>query len=672
MRMSRLNLWTSRTNICNKIPIISGRCNNNVSRRSLSSSRLFLYSDEVRSAIANKEPIVAFESTIVAHGMPYPTNFQVATNVETLVRNVGVTPATIAIHQGRPKIGLSPEELQDLAKTGATAAMKCSTRDLSILLGQHHSSQSQPSWGATTVASTMVLAHAAASGAIATFVTGGIGGVHRKAELTMDISTDLTELSRTPIVVVSAGIKSILDIRKTLEVLETLGVPVLTFRSNEFPAFFHAASGIDSPARVDNATDIANYYHSARQLQLQHGMLIAVPPPVTNFQHGVDIESAIQAALIESEQLEISGRDLTPFLLKRVAEQTKGDSLAANVALVMNNAKVGADIAIAIANQENQQPIFHHIPSTLSPRIVVMGGAVIDMIAKPKELLQLHTSNPGAMVETNGGVGRNIAETLTLLGTPVLFLTAVGDDDRGQRLLQQNGEGTRVIQGQRTATYLSILNDTGDLHTAVADMDILSYIPAPTILQLQHASHIILDGNASRESLEQAIQHAIVTHTAICFEPTSVPKATAVMEWISHIQYAFPNRDECIRMAMELMSTLKSDAAPSVEEAATIVLNAMAPNANTCLIVTLGSDGVLLGCKTMNNPEITWDHIPAKEGVVVVNSTGAGDSLCGAFVHALINGKNEKEAVEYGMEAAVLSLQCADRAVSLENLNLKL
>ena len=653
-------------------------------RRCLSSSLIqslppsFIVTQDIQSALANHEPIVALESTIVAHGMPYPTNYQVALAVEDIIRNAGVTPATIAIHQGSPHIGLSNHQLHDLANS-SSSAKKCSTRELCILTAPSVSSIT-PSWGATTVASTMVLAHAVG---IATFVTGGIGGVHRNGHVTMDISTDLQQLSNTPVVVVSAGIKSILDIAKTLQVLETLGVPVLSYQTSDMPAFFHPSSGLASPARVDTPTQVAQYYHAARALQLNHGMLVAVPNH--HDAAGVEVEEAIQAALLELDTLQISGRDVTPFVLKRVAEQTSGASLQSNIALIQNNAKVGADIAIAIAEQQNQQPIILHAhqlglepttnksssSSSTPSSVVVMGGAVVDRIAKPSSSLALYTSNPGTCTTSDGGVGRNIAEALSRLGTTVTFLTAIGNNDQDGRIverLQCARHITTRVPHHQTATYLSILTDNGDLHAAVADMSVLSFIPAPAIEELQGVSFLLMDGNPSLFALNQAVKNASVTCTMVCLEPTSVSKARIVASdanLLSQIHYAFPNSDECLGMAKEI-DTLLGD---NLQEAASVVLQAMHPD-HACLVVTLGQEGVLLGSKRKGK-STTFQSIPAEQNVIVLNSTGAGDSLCGGFLHALVAGKNELEAVQFGMKAAVLSLQCADRAVSLKLESLK-
>mmetsp|Transcript_4641 Transcript_4641/g.9919 ORF Transcript_4641/g.9919 Transcript_4641/m.9919 type:complete len:361 (-) Transcript_4641:217-1299(-) len=307
---------------------------------------VFQVQDRVKNALAEGKPVCALESTIVAHGMPFPENLQLAQEVEQILEYNGVVPATIAVRDGVCRVGISGEELHDLARAGEEGrAQKCTTRDLPVILATVGSQKKKGTmWGATTVASTMKLAHLAG---ISTFVTGGIGGVHRNGEVSMDISSDLTELGQTPVVVVSAGIKSILDIRRTIEVLETNGVPTFGWQTDEFPAFFSPSSRLSSPARADTPEEIANAYWAARQLQLPQGILVGVP---NNDPSGANVEVAIQAALTEAEELEIHGQDVTPYILKTVAEKTGGDSLKSNMALVRQNAVVGAKIAIAISD----------------------------------------------------------------------------------------------------------------------------------------------------------------------------------------------------------------------------------------------------------------------------------------------------------------------------------
>ncbi|KAG7369502.1 indigoidine synthase A family protein [Nitzschia inconspicua] len=353
---SRMRWFHSTTTTTTTTTHSSSSTNSSSSFSSSSSSLLpnLRVQEEVQQALLEKKPIVALESTIVAHGMPYPQNWELAQDVESILRKEGVTPATIAIQNGIPCVGLDPNELHDLALSGKEGrAIKCSTRDLPLHMTQQQddnksiTNSNTTCWGATTVASTMRLAHLAG---IVTFVTGGIGGVHRHGESTMDISADLMELSRTPVIVVSAGIKSILDIPRTLEVLETYSVPTMSWQTNDFPAFFSPTSGVKSPARVDTAQQVADAFSISQQLlQLSTGMLVAIPNP--DPANGRIVEDAIQQAVQEANNENIHGNDVTPYILKRVAETTQGISLKSNMALVRHNATIGAAIAKAIAQQ---------------------------------------------------------------------------------------------------------------------------------------------------------------------------------------------------------------------------------------------------------------------------------------------------------------------------------
>ncbi|KAL9458630.1 hypothetical protein AB3S75_007488 [Citrus x aurantiifolia] len=319
-------------------------------------------SPEVSEALSHGHAVVALESTIISHGMPYPQNFETAKEVEAIVRNNGAVPATIAILEGLPCVGLSTEELERLAKLGSKA-QKTARRDIAhvfwsalhgacksgLCLQEHVATRGN---GATTVSATMFFASMVG---IPVFVTGGIGGVHRHGEHTMDISSDLTELGRTPVAVVSAGIKSILDIPRTLEYLETHGVCVAAYKTNEFPAFFTETSGSKVPCCVDSPADCARLIDVNMKLKLGSGIVIGVPIPREHAASGRVIESAIQSALREAREKNITGNAETPFLLARVNELTGGLSLASNIALVKNNALIGAKISVALAQLRQQE-----------------------------------------------------------------------------------------------------------------------------------------------------------------------------------------------------------------------------------------------------------------------------------------------------------------------------
>jgi pseudouridine-5'-phosphate glycosidase len=292
---------------------------------------------EVAEALGAGRPVVALESTIISHGMPYPQNVAMATEVEGIVREHGAVPATIAILGGRLCIGLSPDQLELLASDGNVT--KVSVRDLPYVVarGQH---------GATTVAATMRLA---AMAGIRTFVTGGLGGVHRGAQQTFDVSADLTELGQTSVAVVSAGVKSILDIGLTLETLETLGVPVLGIGSDEFPSFYSRSSGHAAPMRVDTAAEVAAVMRAKWDLGIEGGVVIANPIPEEDEIAADEIGAIIDQALGDMDALGIRGKDATPYLLGRIVEITGGASLTANIALVRHNARLGAAIAAEYA-----------------------------------------------------------------------------------------------------------------------------------------------------------------------------------------------------------------------------------------------------------------------------------------------------------------------------------
>ena len=293
---------------------------------------------EVAEALAAGRPVVALESTIISHGMPYPQNVETALAVEKIVRESGAVPATIAIIGGRLKAGLSAAEIEYFGKKGMAIA-KASRRDLPVLVAKGED-------GACTVATTMMIAHMAG---IPVFATGGIGGVHRGAETTMDISADLEELAQTPVMVVCAGAKSILDLGLTLEYLETKGVPVIGFGTEELPAFYTRKSGFGVDYRLDTPTELAAAFHAQREMGLKGGMLVTNPIPEEYAMNADVINKAIDQAIAESVEQGIHGKATTPFLLARVKELTGGDSLDSNIQLVFNNARVAAKTAAELA-----------------------------------------------------------------------------------------------------------------------------------------------------------------------------------------------------------------------------------------------------------------------------------------------------------------------------------
>lgn len=296
---------------------------------------------EVEKALAEGRPVVALESTIISHGMPYPQNKETALQVEEIIRAEGAVPATMAIIQGRLKIGCTPEDIEYLGKKGL-AVNKTSRRDLPILVAKKED-------GATTVATTMILA---AMAGIKVFATGGVGGVHRGAEVTMDVSADLEELAMTPVMVVCAGAKSILDLGLTLEYLETKGVPVIGYQTNELPAFYTSKSGFGVDYRLDSPEELAEAFHVKQELGMKGGMLVTNPIPEEYSMDPDVINTAIEQAVKESVEQGVKGKKITPFLLDRIQKITGGDSLASNIQLVFNNARLAARTAVALAKLE--------------------------------------------------------------------------------------------------------------------------------------------------------------------------------------------------------------------------------------------------------------------------------------------------------------------------------
>ena len=424
-------------------------------------------SDEVARTLRLGGPVVALESTIITHGMEYPQNKDTALAVERIIREAGATPATIAILKGVVRVGLSEEEIDHLARNKKDAR-KCSRRDLGAVLTLKQN-------GSTTVAGTMFLAQMAG---IHVFVTGGIGGVHRMApkrtllrspdedaELTFDISADLTELARTRVAVVCAGAKSILDIANTLEFLETMGVPVIAHNSDFFPDFYTPSSGLRAPLRANSPSDCAQIYKTMLDLNQQNGMLVAVPVPAEQAAPEEAVKSAISTALREADEQKISGAAITPFLLRRVNELTGGDSSASNVALIKNNARYGAQMAIALAAEiksEKRQPV-----GSRPPKVVLVGGISADLRTTAGEVTANDNSSRGQVEIYAGGAARNATECLSRLGLrgdEALLLSTVGSDQLGSFLLGSleklglSRRGVMTLEGMKSGVFSAQLD----------------------------------------------------------------------------------------------------------------------------------------------------------------------------------------------------------------------
>ncbi|EPY53495.1 carbohydrate kinase [Schizosaccharomyces cryophilus OY26] len=527
------------------------------------------YSKEVSNALKNGLPLVALESTIITHGMPYPENQKMALEVENAVRKSGAVPATIAIIDGKCSIGLEESELQSLAKIGQLAR-KVSRRDLGYITSQKLN-------GGTTVASTMILAEKAG---IDVFATGGIGGVHRGAETTMDISADLIELGRTRVGVVCAGVKSILDIGKTLEVLETQGVPVVTMgpEKSSFPAFFSRESSFKSPLCLQSPEEIASLLYKNTELNLQCGTLIAVPTPKRCSLNYQEMESFIDLSLKKCEEQGISGKDITPFLLGQLYHLTKGKSLSTNIDLVLNNARAAASISSSLASQKQKRSFVplnqfksntslsdtFPKPNTLlpratlespvseSPKVVAIGSVSIDSIltlkGNPSSGI-LGTSHPCRTMQSFGGVAHNIAIASSLMGVPTKLISCLGSNSVPTTailsyLCESNLQYKMIEKEDFTSCSYTAVNDPqGSLLLAGADMSIMEELAYRDLEKaLGESSYICFDGNIS-----SSLMHDITLHKKdfqkIVFEPTSGPKSIKIIDVFrnSSVDYLTPN-----------------------------------------------------------------------------------------------------------------------------------
>ncbi|XP_072408342.1 LOW QUALITY PROTEIN: uncharacterized protein [Chiloscyllium punctatum] len=643
---------------------------------------------EVSEAIAKKKAVVALESTIITHGMPYPHNLSTAKGVEQIVKSHGAVPATVGIVKGRIHVGLSDSDLQYLAESKET--FKLSRRDLPYILSKGLS-------GGTTVSATMMVAHRVG---IPLFVTGGIGGVHHDGQNSMDVSTDLTELGRTPVTVVSAGVKSILDIGRTLEYLETHGVCVATFgKTRDFPAFFIPKSGFQSPWNVTDEEEAAQLIASARRFGHDSGVLIAVPIPEEQAASSQVIDDAIQQAVVEARNKGIQSKEVTPFILTRIHELTKGLSLTTNIALIKNNAKVGSRIACALSRQ------CHHKSSTLSQpsrlkkdsfaQLVVIGGCNVDFIAKAKggDLVFAGSTNRGTVRQSIGGVGRNLADCLSRLGLNPLFISAIGKDDNGEAVLSfcshMDTGGVAVLPGHSTAVYCAVIAANGELSLGLGDMDIHRQITEQYVSkfkeQLQSASLVCLDGNIPASTIHYVCSVAKEHGTPVLFEPTDSIAACKPFEsdsWKS-LTFTSPNLQELRAMNEALGLPVPTELPTLMDEVIGVALDMSQPLLKhlQCVIVTLGHQGVLLCGRSEEGtiflqPKKASKIVPGKvcaihypaiavEPKEILNVSGAGDSLAAGIIAGILTQQETHTCIRMGLLAASYSLK-SQEAISTQ------
>ncbi|XP_052747570.1 uncharacterized protein LOC112053771 isoform X2 [Bicyclus anynana] len=654
----------------------------------------FVYSEEVSQAKADRRPIVALESTIVTHGMPYPSNLETAREVEDIIRKRGATPATIAILKGQLTVGLTAQQLEYLAQ--AQGVVKASRRDLAPVIAAQQD-------GATTVAGTII---AAELSDIPVFVTGGIGGVHRQGEKTMDVSADLTELGRSKTLVVCSGVKSILDIGRTLEYLETQGVTVCSFGdSNNFPAFYTPRSGYQAPNRAVDALHAARILHAAKQLQLCSGIVVAVPIPEEHAMDSNIIEDAIQNALLEANKLGIKGKEVTPYLLAAVSAATGGASLSANIALIKNNAKVGADIAVQfqklrnVDNLENAFNIgvskspgkcttnssrrFHTscaarikggdmINNDLEGDVLVIGGANVDRTYRVSEkTVQLDGSTHACKTEQcGGGVGRNIAEALwRLRGGRARLLTAIGDDADGQ-YIDNIAPGLIlndcVVKSARTAKYAAVFDAKGECLLGLGDMDIHNEITVELVKRhinvLKQAPLVVIDGNIPLTTMDYILGLCKEIGKPVFFEPTDRRKAIKPFHGNHSFTFASPNLMELRAMANFFKpdtNTIKTNELDEIIELSKIILQFV-----TMLIVTRGSKGAITikhaNSEKRNVKELDVKVYSTEILDTVENVSGAGDCFASGFIHGMLQNFTESQCITVGFETAKQALSCKE------------
>ena len=610
-------------------------------------------SEEVRQALRSGKGVVALESTIITHGMPFPQNLETARMVEECVRDNQSVPATIAILNGVIRVGLSSSELESLAQS--KDAVKVSRRDIAQVVAARRT-------GSTTVAATMIIANAVG---IKVFATGGIGGVHRGAESTWDISADITELGRTPVLVVCAGAKSILDLPRTLELLETAGVAVMGFQTNEFPAFFTRKSGLKTASRCDSESEVARVVEAHHQLGMTSGLLLACPIPADEDKNGEEIEEATQSAVSEAHSLQISGKEITPFLLNAIAVKTKGKSLKANIALIKNNAGIAARIAAAMSTSPLTPASTQMHTGAVHSQIHVVGGMCLDTIAVPADediSGETKTSSPGKVRTSLGGVCRNVARTIRQLGGDVSLISCVGDDSSAatDRILNEAKSNPWIrltqIPGQRTGQYCAVMNGDGSLCSSVIDLDILDHW-TPNVDAVLSSKLVVLDTNLKESVIRNICLQAKSRKIPVWIDCVSVAKCVKLLRALPHTSVVKANVDELAMLAAMIPDT---DNLPLwVARAPKTVFEA---NGGTAIVVTCGKDGVIL--VRNGRPASTHLHsqiIPIDgtvsvemsryepEGVPdidvvrytappienVVDCTGAGDSLFGAIVWAV-------------------------------------
>lgn len=625
----------------------------------------------IKEALYYKQPVVALESAIITHGMPIPDNLETALKLEETVSAAGAHPATIAFIRGRIKVGLTSQELETLAFK-REPAIKVSRRDFPAAICRGLS-------GGTTVAGTMMVAHAVG---IKVFATGGIGGVHRGMENTLDVSADLVELGRTPVAVVCSGAKAILDIPRTLEYLETQGVGVVTVGdSDDFPAFYWARSGCKSPYSVDTSEEAARFAQAWQKVSRGSGsgLIFAVAVPTHAAGDSKIMEDAIRVALDDAERKGVSGKDTTPFLLGEMNKITSGLSLKINKALVINNAKTAAEISVQLSKiQTVDSP---------PPSVTVIGGCAVDRVVKvhSSPIVLDSATWPGTITECAGGVGRNLAEAIGCLQKSInvnskpRFVSAIGQDRSGDLILEQTSDsvdtsGVLRSDKSRSAAFEVILDGNGDCKLVIGDDEVLSSISGDWIKRqrLDGSKLVVFDANVSLEGMKTTLQICQSSNVPVWFEPTDPRRAEFVVQtddlWKT-LSFTSPNLKELRRMAAAAGATIDSSAEKDVLRESAKLATFLVEQGVANVIVTLGRQGCLIANRNQGDePFSTFSKQNLRNPVKVrvypvqtmnlhpVSVSGAGDCFAAALIVAACENWPENVSVAWGMAAANASL----------------
>uniref|UniRef100_A0A0K0FTR8 PfkB domain-containing protein n=1 Tax=Strongyloides venezuelensis TaxID=75913 RepID=A0A0K0FTR8_STRVS len=626
-------------------------------------------SEEVKESLINNKPIVALESTVITHGLPFPENIKLGNDIEDIVRNENCTPATISLIDGYINIGTSKEDLQKLGSPNNNP-VKVSTRDIGNTLNSKR-------YGGTTVAATMFLSNLVG---IKFFSTGGIGGVHRDVGETFDISCDLIELGRTPVVVICSGVKSILDVPKTLEFLETQGVNVIVNDEDwDFPGFFVKKTGLKGCYGEKSLMEIAKIIKFSEDIGSKCGTLVSVPIPEEASINGMEIEKAINDALEECKRMNIGGKEVTPFILKKVRELTKGTSLTSNIALLKNNAKIGSILAnkyFQILNNEEKSVIksCNEENETVKNKkqVTVIGASIIDIDALTDMKIEgTGASYSGKIYLKPGGVGRNHADALTKLGISTTLISAIGKDQFGLAMKQfcRHMDMTNVLSVSTHSTPVySGLTSEGNVFCGILSLgDIMSCLSPEFIEEkediISSSEYLVLDGNLNKETLEKAIEIGRFYKKQLWYEPTDIFKVKKIFgldnKIIKGINYFSPNRREFNEYC--LLNNVKMNLKYGQEEITSLIKenhNSLFNDDMKLCLVTLDKEGV-----------VAWDNVNKKiyqsgppKYSNLLSASGAGDCFNSAFIASVLNNKSISEALIIASDCARQSLE-SEKAV---------